>query len=166
MTNFIGIDPGASGGMACIKSEAYLPEIVRFSKATEAEIAGVLSDWFNDGDCFAYIERVGPNRGRGERKQGASTMFAFGQSYGFLRGVLIATRIPFEEVQAVKWQVPFGLRRSDKSETDTAKKNRHKAKAQQLFPAVKILHENADTLLITEYGRRIRATLERKELGL
>jgi len=156
MTNFIGIDPGASGGMACIK-DAYSPEIVNFGRATEAEIAGVLAEWFNAGDCFAFIEKVGPNRGHGARQQGASSMFTFGQSYGFLRGVLIASRVPFEEVQAVKWQVEFSLRRSDKEESDTAKKNRHKAKAQQLFPAVKITHAISDALLLTEYCRRIRS---------
>lgn len=164
MTNFIGIDPGASGGMACIK-DAYLPEIVRFSQSTEADIARALAKWNSECDCFAYLERVGPNRGHGDRKQGASTMFAFGQNYGFIRGVLIALRVPFEEVQAVKWQVGFGLRRTDKNETDTAKKNRHKAKAQQLFPAVKVVHENSDALLITEYGRRLRTPLYTAQNG-
>jgi hypothetical protein len=36
----------------------------------------------------------------------------------------------------------------------TVKKNKHKAKAAQLFPRVKITHSNADALLIAEHARR------------
>lgn len=158
MTNFIGIDPGASGGMACIH-DAYLPEIVNFKHATETEIAVSLSAWRSQGDCFAYLERVWASRGSGDRTMGAATMFTFGQNYGFIRGVLIALHIPFEEVLPAKWQGEFSLKRTSKSESDTAKKNRHKAKAQQLFPTVKLTHAISDALLITEYGRRVRGSL-------
>ena len=35
---------------------------------------------------------------------------------------------------------------------DTAKKNRNKAKAQELHPELKITHAIADAILICEYG--------------
>jgi crossover junction endodeoxyribonuclease RuvC len=158
MTNFIGIDPGASGGMACIK-DAYLPEIVNFKHATESDIAQAISSWHSGGDCFAVLERVWASRGKGDRTMGAATMFSFGQNYGFIRGCLIAFKIPFEEVLPAKWQAEFSLKRTDTNESDTDKKNRHKAKAQQLFPTMKTTHATADALLITEYGRRLRTPL-------
>jgi len=83
-------------------------------------------------------------------------MFTFGQNYGFVRGVLVALEIPFEEVLPQKWQATFSLKRTDKSESDTAKKNRHKAKAQNLFPGARCTHSVSDAILIAEYGRRLK----------
>ncbi|NJL44552.1 MAG: hypothetical protein HC945_04560 [Nitrosarchaeum sp.] len=154
--NIIGIDPGNSGSLMRIDaSSGSVWSFLQTEKATERDIV----DWLLDHDpseSFAFLERVGPNRGHGDRKQGASSMFTFGQSYGFLRGVLIATGIAFEEVSPQKWQAAFNLKRTDKEESTTDKKNRHKSKAQQLFPAEKITHWKADALLIAEYGRRVR----------
>lgn len=96
------------------------------------------------GSDFAYIERV-----HSMPKQGVASSFTFGRSYGFLRGCLIASGIPFEEVTPQTWQKALGcLSRGDKNVT--------KAKAQQLFPSLKITHATADALLIAEYGRRTR----------
>jgi len=76
-----------------------------------------------------------------------SSTFKFGQSYGFLRGVLIASEIRFVEVRPQEWQKAMGcLSRGDKNVT--------KAKAQQLWPAQKITHATADALLLAEYFRR------------
>lgn len=155
MTNFIGIDPGASGGMACFVN-ASQPEVVNFKRATEADIADALFSWHNHGDCFCMLERVWASRGKGDRTMGASTMFTFGQNYGFVRGCLIALKIPFEEVLPAKWQAEFSLKRTDTNESDTDKKNRHKAKAQQLFPGLKITHAVSDAMLIAEYCTRVR----------
>jgi hypothetical protein len=68
---------------------------------------------------------------------------------------LIASGVPFEAVTPGKWQKEFGLL-AKKGETKTAKKNRHKARAQELFPDLKITHATADALLIAEYGRRVK----------
>ena len=55
---------------------------------------------------------------------------------------------PFEEVAPQVWQKVLGcLSRGDKNVT--------KAKAQQLFPAIKVTHAIADALLLAEYARRV-----------
>lgn len=150
----IGIDPGKSGGMALVGPN--LASILSFTTSTEKDRFKWMSG-IDPKKTFAYIEKVQAMRGKDDgRKQGVSSAFAFGQEYGFLRGCLVAADIPFEELAPVKWQRPFGLIRSRKSETDTQKKNRHKAKAQQLFPGIKVTHAIADALLIAEYGRRLR----------
>jgi Holliday junction resolvasome RuvABC endonuclease subunit len=82
-------------------------------------------------------------------RQGVSSTFKFGTSYGFLRGVLVALEVPFEAVTPAKWQRSMScLTKGDKNVT--------KARAQELFPEVKVTHAIADALLIAEYGRRIR----------
>lgn len=154
MPRIIGIDPGGSGGMACIVPSG--PVLITKLDMTERDIAEWLRSMDDEEPAFAYIEKVGANRGPGNRAQGASSMFTFGQSYGFLRGCLVALQIPFEEVQPRKWQATFSLLRTDKNESTTDKKNRHKAKAQQLWPHIKVTHHISDALLIAEHGRRLR----------
>jgi len=146
----IGIDPGLSGAIAIIGDSVTVTPL---AKLTEHDAARHVAA---NTDAFAFIEKVGANRGPEGRRQGASSMFTFGQSYGFLRGLLVALEIPFDEVLPQRWQQPFGLIRKNKNETTTQKKNRHKAKSQSLFPSVKITHAVADALLIAEYGRRLR----------
>lgn len=57
-----------------------------------------------------------------------------------------------------KWLRPIDHLRNDPEALEIIrranKKNRHKAKAQQLFPAWHITHATADALLIAEYARR------------
>lgn len=142
---FIGIDPGASGGIACIwesgNAEAWkMPE-------TERD-AFECVEQFGHWPSFAIIEQVSAMPGNG-----VSGMFRFGQSYGFLRGLLVSTSIPFDQVRPVVWQKKLGIPpRGKKSQVEH--KNILKSRAQQLFPNVKITHATADALLLAEYARR------------
>ncbi len=151
---FIGIDPGKSGGIAFNPADQD-PTEVNATKmpATERdtwyEINGGSYGKYSD-DTFALIEKVGPMPG-----QGVTSMFSFGRNYGMLRAFLIAAGIPFETVSPQKWQREFGLIvPKSKGLTDTQKKNLHKAKAQELFPHLKITHAIADALLIAKYAQR------------
>lgn len=142
-----GVDPGGSGAIACLYDEHDAPATCK-NDVTERDLwvfvnrCKVLDP--RDRKAFAYIERV-----HSMPKQGVASSFKFGQSYGFLRGLLIACGIPFEEVSPVKWQTAMGCRSG-------GDKNVTKARAQQLFPNVKVTHANADALLIAEYCRRTR----------
>lgn len=140
----LGIDPGqSSGGVAVVDQvSAYATAI---GKMTERDIWDYISFKCPPGNTKAYIEQVGAFPG-----QGRSSIFKFGQNYGLLRGLLIAAGIPFETVTAGVWQKNMRcLSKGDKNVT--------KAKAQELFPSLKITHAIADALLIAEYGRRKEA---------
>lgn len=153
----IGIDPGASGGLAWFDPE-HRPVAQKFDGMTEADIAALFGFITAHGPAFAYLEQVGACGGGKEgRRQGANSMFTFGRNYGFLRGLLVGLRIPFEDVRPQKWLPAMGLR-GIKDESQTEKKNRHKQKAQQLFPRLTITHKTADAILLAEYGRRQQLT--------
>jgi hypothetical protein len=139
---YFGVDPGLSGAIAVVDGRDYW-EFVKNSE-TESDVMTWLSEVGDGQSKFAYIERV-----HSMPKQGVASSFKFGQSYGFLRGLLIACGIPFEEVSPVKWQTAMGCRSG-------GDKNVTKARAQQLFPDVKVTHANADALLLAEYCRRTR----------
>lgn len=140
MSVFIGVDPGASGAIAVLDEDGKFIDVF---KAGDAEMDVVRNMARHEHyKMRAMIERV-----HSMPKQGVASSFKFGQSYGFLRGILTANLIPFEEVQPAKWQRAMGCRtKGDKNVT--------KQKAGQLFPSVKVAHWNADALLIAEYCRR------------
>lgn len=143
---YIGIDPGNSGGISTISLN--LCSATKFAGMTERDVWDIISE-LASGNVHLFIEHVHSMPG-----QGVASMFNFGKHYGMLRGMVIASQIPFESVQPLKWQTEFGLKKK-KGETNTQKKNRHKAKAQELFPTLKITHATADAILIAEYGRRV-----------
>lgn len=158
MTTVIGIDPGKNGGIAIMDDGRV---IVHKMPATEFDLWFTISEWKGlrrDGmaitSAIAFIEKV--NAGP---KMGSSAAFKFGQNVAAIRMACLAAGIPLEHVTPQKWQKEFGLvvKGRGLGQGDTAKKNRNKARAQELFPGIKITHAIADALLIAEYGRRTLA---------
>lgn len=136
---YLGIDPGASGAIAALWGDGK-PEFCKL-KETEHDASNWL--WqFPFDECVATIELV-----HAMPKQGVTSTFKFGKSYGFLLGLLTAHRIPYQFVRPLVWQTAMKCRtKGDKNVT--------KAAAQRLFPEIKITHANADALLLAEYCRR------------
>lgn len=151
---FIGIDPGKTGSVVALRQDVdkFHSDIAGMMKLSETphDIADWLRGITDGQEAFAFIERVGPMRGRDGRKQGVSSAFTFGMNYGTVRGILVGVGVPFDDVLPVKWQSALGcLSGGDKKVT--------RAKAQQLFTQVKVTHWMADGLLLAEYCRRTRA---------
>lgn len=141
---YIGIDPGKRGGYAIIAARGTLVypwDDNRFAEDIKS---------FSGNPCIAAVEKVGAMPG-----QGVTSMFSFGQSYGFIIGVLTAFGIPYQLVPPRKWKAEFGLLNTEKqASVDVAKR---------LFPGVNLLPSDrcrkesdgmSDALLICEYGRR------------
>lgn len=144
----IGIDPGGSGGIAIIDEFGASSWKV---PATERDTWDLLHGLYSESpSAVAYIEQVHSMPG-----QGVSSTFRFGASYGGLRMAMIAAGVPFHDVAPGVWQKVFRLPTLKKAGSNTAKKNAHKARAQELFPDLKITHATADALLIAEFGRRL-----------
>ncbi len=137
---YLGLDPGQSGGIGIIggtdRAHAW-PE-------TEHETAQLLEEIiFKARTAVAVIELV-----HSMPRQGVASSFKFGRHYGFLRGLLVALKIPFLEVTPQKWQKEMGcLTHGDK--------NVSKARAQQLFPNQRFTHATADAMLLAVYCSRL-----------
>lgn len=139
----LGIDPGYSGCVVSLHRETgEVDGLINLSE-TPHDIAEFVRARSLSIDK-AYLEKVGAMP-----RQGVSSTFKFGTSYGFCLGLLTSLLVPFEEVTPAKWQQVMKCRSGgDKKIT--------KAAAQRLFPRMKVTHKNADALLIAEYGRRER----------
>lgn len=138
---YFGIDPGKSGSISAVWDDG-----VAFSSS--CKLSETLDDicyyiaQFEHTQAVAMIEKV-----HSSPQMGVTSAFSFGQSFGAMEGILAAFKIKREYVSPQRWQKYMScLTKGDK--------NISKARAQQLFPQLKITNANADSLLIAEYGRR------------
>lgn len=139
----LGIDPGASGGIAFIPDNNPAKAWAVKMPETLADLWYVLDGvGFDSNDYHACLEKVHSMPG-----QGVASSFKFGQGFGHLEMALTAAKIPYTYVTPQKWQKELGC-------LTGGDKNVSKARAQQLFPHLKITHALADALLIAEYCRR------------
>ena len=146
MKTIIGIDPGKNGGIAWIADgKACVEKTPDTLKDLWEIIQSITHGLRCEGELLsfkAYIEAVSSSP-----QMGVVSAFSFGQGYGNLEMALTAAGIPFERVRPQQWQKTLGC-------MSKGNKNVTKAKAQALFPHLKITHATADALLIAEYGRR------------
>lgn len=156
-TLYLGIDPGASGGIGVVG-----PEDAALGVPLPATLKD-LWDWVSArrprqglvGRVFAVIEKnTGYTGGKSGRGNPGSTMFKFGVNTGAYLMALTAAGVPFEEVAPMVWQRGLGIPSRKKHENKTQWKNRLKGAAQRLFPGTTITLATADALLIAEYCRR------------
>ncbi len=144
---FLGVDPGASGGLATIRGRRV--ELFQMPK-TEKDIWNLIRQ-FRSLSTVCILEKVWGHIGQG---QPGSAMFNFGMGYGLLKMALTGTGIPFEEVVPRAWQKALSISSRKKTETKTQWKNRLKATAQKLFPRVEVTLATCDALLIALYCKR------------
>lgn len=143
MSLFLGVDPGVSGAMALVDARGRYVSDIR-NKEPLADICDWVDRW-SRRITHAVLEQV-----HAMPKQGVSSTFKFGTSFGICQGILSFVAIPWEMVSPGIWQRKLGcLTKGDKNITRT--------KASMLFPDTKIVHANADALLIAEYCRRLCA---------
>lgn len=130
---FIGVDPGLAGAIAFYDPAADSVEVEdmpvyqidRGGKAKREidfyKLAAIIDDASTSNALkAAVVERVGAMP-----KQGVSSTFSFGTSYGLVLGVLAAHFIPIDRVPTMQWR--NGLR-------VPAGKDGSRSKASQLFP--------------------------------
>lgn len=142
---YMGIDPGKDGAMAVVLENGSV-EITVFDRD---RYRNLLEYWSDSSEIRCCLERVGAMPG-----QGVTSMFKFGENFGFIQGLLTAYGIPHELVTPQKWKKEFQI---------TGDKNRSIAVCKRLFPGVSLRRTDrcktdhdgmAEALLMAEYARR------------
>jgi crossover junction endodeoxyribonuclease RuvC len=152
---FIGIDPGITGAMVLLDEDNQLSDMLdmptmpvkgKRQQVNAAKLAQVLRGWITDSFATAYLEQVAAMP-----KQGVSSMFSFGVSYGIVQGVLATLGIPVVLVTPQQWKRRAGLTGKDKDMARTL--------AQRLYPLAELDRKKhigrADAILIAKYGQEI-----------
>ena len=143
---YIGIDPGAKGAMAVL-SERHPPML--FAYHPEVYIQTLKTFKQEGEDCICCIEAVHSITG-----QGIASSFKFGQTYGWLLGVLDAIGIPYQPITPQKWKKEFGLNADKAASVEVCKR---------LYPGICLLRTElsrkdddgiAEALLMATYAKR------------
>ena len=110
-----------------------------------AEVANIfLRELSNEDSAKVVVEHVTAMPG-----QGVTSMFNFGQSFGVLKGICAALKLPIYFVRPVKWKKYFNLIKTNKDASRT--------KVIEIFPyiASKVSRKKdlnkADSILIAKY---------------
>lgn len=144
-----GIDPGISGAIATLIDGEPGPilDMPAYTVKDQQEVDALAIARFmreqitaNPGAYVsACIERVrampaGKNDDGSRRKQGAQTMFVFGDNYGKAKAVLEVLRIPYMRAEPMSWKRHFGLIGGDG--TPAEKKDLARILALRRFPSL------------------------------
>ena len=122
----IGIDPGVSGSICFFKDGKILDviemPIMNEGKKNKKQVNG--AQIYNE-----IIKRIDNSSGTRTRVviehvtampgQGVTSMFNFGQSFGILKGVCSAMRLPMFFVRPAKWKKYYNLINSEKDASRT-----------------------------------------------
>lgn len=153
----IGIDPGKDGALAILSDDTISLAgtegrvfIVPFEERRFVAYLGSVPAWhYREHRIVCVLEHVGAMP-----RQGSVSMFHFGQNFGWIRGVLDCSMIPYELVRPQKWKKEFSC---------TSDKNTSIEVARRLFPDVDLRrtpkckgpHDGiCEALLMAEYARR------------
>lgn len=146
---YIGIDPGKKGGIALIdvrESGERVVSVYPYADDTLKEVCGRLCGM----PTLCIVEKVSAMP-----KQGVTSTFHFGQSFGYILGVLEACRVPYQLVTPKTWKKHFGLTDDKKRSVETAKRLFPNT---SLLPTPKCRVESdgmAEALLMALYGLRL-----------
>lgn len=159
-----GIDPGITGALALLNDDLTVVAVKDMPTVTNGkkqeintvELGNILEYWNYNPGLIVILEEVGarPTRFKGEdgqmheRKGGTTSAFTFGDSFGCVRGVCGALKIPLIRVTPQSWKSRCGLIKKPKDVARTI--------AQQLYPEVDLSLKKhggrADALLIARFG--------------
>ena len=140
---YIGIDPGKDGALAWISAKGDA-EILPFCEAGYVAVLYQMK-----GNCKAVLERVSARPG-----QGVTSMFSFGENYGFIRGILEAFSIPYEIVHPQKWKKEFSVTKDKATSIKAAKRLFPDVSLKKTERCIKDHDGMAEALLMAEYARR------------
>ena len=149
MSIYIGIDPGKKGAMAIMgysntTGERYMMKIIPFDPQ---EYIKTLKQFNGATVCIEQVHSL--------PREGVKSVWSFGQTYGWLLGVLDAVGLSYQTVPPNLWKKDFSLLRAEKKQSIEVCK--------RLFPGVELRRTDkcrtdddnmADAALICEYARR------------
>lgn len=148
---FIGIDPGSTGSLFCLKDDNTFFHI-RFKdcdfKLLATHFINILS-YVSDGVAYICLEQVHSMPG-----QGVSSTFTFGENYGFIQGILYSHFHFPCFVSPKKWKKYYIDKYNITYDTDSTKiqkKALFKPVAQSLIPNLKLTNDLVDSFLIANY---------------
>ena len=152
----IGIDPGISGAISIVENKKIIevydtPTMIDGKKNKKqvngSQVTNIVKERLNNDkekEVVVVVEHVNAMPG-----QGVTSVFNFGQSFGVIKGICSALRLPVHFVRPTKWKKHFNLIKTNKDASRT--------KAIEAYPEIssklsrKKDTNKADAILIARY---------------
>ena len=150
---FIGVDPGAKGSLVALRGD----KVLLMSIFNKHEYRRIVSYCVELNVTYAVVEQV-----HAMPSQGVTSMFSFGENYGWIKGLLDAFEVPFVTIPPQNWKKQYDLI-SPKGTDKKVIKQRSIECAKTLFPDTSLLASArckvesdglAEGLLIANFCRR------------
>ena len=155
-----GVDPGVSGAVSILRNKEVLdvfemPTMIDGKKNKKqvngSELTNIIvstidlkNTEFKKDEVVVVVEHVNAMPG-----QGVTSMFNFGQSFGVIKGICAALRLPIYFIRPTKWKKHFNLINTNKDASRT--------KVIEVYPKIsgklsrKKDSNKADAILIARY---------------
>ena len=155
----IGIDPGLSGAIAILEDNKVLsifdmPVMAEGKKnkrqLNSAQLVDIIKENIKLNDDIAVVvEQVNAMPG-----QGVTSMFNFGQTFGAIKGVCAALKLPIFFVRPSKWKKHFDLLNSSKDSSRTKVIEMYPSLSNQLTKKKDV--NKSDAILIARFYSETR----------
>jgi len=155
----IGIDPGLSGAIAILEDNKVLsifdmPVMAEGKKnkrqLNSAQLVDIIKENIKINDDIAVVvEQVNAMPG-----QGVTSMFNFGQTFGAIKGVCAALKLPIFFVRPSKWKKHFDLLNSSKDSSRTKVIEMYPSLSNQLTKKKDV--NKSDAILIARFYSETR----------
>ena len=155
----IGIDPGLSGAIAILEDNKVLsifdmPVMAEGKKnkrqLNSAQLVDIIKENIKiNGDIAVVVEQVNAMPG-----QGVTSMFNFGQTFGAIKGVCAALKLPIFFVRPSKWKKHFDLLNSSKDSSRTKVIEMYPSLSNQLTKKKDV--NKSDAILIARFYSETR----------
>ena len=120
----IGVDPGINGAISIVENKKILdvydtPTMIDGKKnkrqINSAQVSNIFKERLKlNKEVIVVVEQVNAMPG-----QGVTSMFNFGQSFGVIKGICAALKLPIHFVRPAKWKKHFNLIKTNKDASRT-----------------------------------------------
>lgn len=131
MSVYVGIDPGKSGGVCVYNTDTAVIELNKMPDTVHgiAELLGGILVTHSAVGVKVVLEKVHAMPG-----QGVTSMFTFGQGFGWLEGIIATLGMPCMEVTPQKWMSLIGSMPKDKADRKKHIKDWAEKRSGQVLP--------------------------------
>jgi hypothetical protein len=142
----LGIDPGITGGIACLRPDGTIVAEDIPVVGGEVDVDALVRKVRALAPRLAVIEKA-----QAMPRQGVSSTFKYGTAFGALRAVMTLCEIETHIVSPRRWKNHFGL---------DADKEKSRAMAIRLWPGTALFerrkdHGRAEAALLARYGAEV-----------
>ena len=140
---YVGIDPGKSGAIASLDNLNMKAWKCPDNANDMHHLLGLVISWHAAGSLHVIMEKVWARPNNASR-----AAFNYGVNYGQWLGIVACYSINMELILPAHWMKFYGMKKGMEYQE---RKKWLKAKAQELYPNIKVTLINADAILIAHY---------------